>query len=966
MQEPMEINGVKIQDKKIVSIDLTHYQTGNAYLEKRYDFIKNLEWPATENGPGVPKGLAIITGENGNGKTLLLEFLNEVLFKNPHSHENSLNGIYIGPEKKPELSGDQGLHEKVSNFIQQLSNSNLYAIEFIADTKRVSTPTYQLPISMDNKIRERIRNKLREWYKQDFTGVDDKEIINDAVAIALKLRMYIDERLYQSDSIMSIFKAVRRSYLQRRAAIARLDFTTLKDHFSEDWTKFDKSWTEQDGITGSRKKRSAFRAHIIQRHWGKDPLDRINDELRGHFPYEAYLADVERGQNNPDADIKFRNPKSKKDINPDHFSSGEKMILRILSWKCKTFFTKPGKQDATHIILLDEVDKHFDPKRLKQFYDAIKTMLVEQGVQVIMATHRPDMIALAQNDEIFALRKKGGNVSIEKCNKLLALARLSRNLSSFFGQQTKIFTEGFEDADFYNAVYGVAKNFSYKLREQLKQLGTAAANPLQKALRYLSLRYQMHFYSSTFQTGLSGDSTNVARIVTRTSNHVLQDSKASPDHQQPASTPLYNANLFKEFQVDGTFGLIDLDFYYKSLSEEDRQRLLPTGQAQHPEGESRDHAKIPHEVWQDRIVVLNRHSLENFRFDPIFLCSLFRSDEEIKGFFAHKPLVAAMSQVRNSLDSARKSNNFSDLSAHLLALYKQIYAACIAFKETEYTIEKFKAIMAKTMIEKIKKTPKLSGKYAHAKLDVAATITECVQSLPDDYLIKAADEVIKEDIVTADTTQSFGERKVPGSGKTLKDFLKSRRTSIKDIGNEVKKMVDAGHLPGKPFKKTLREVYAEIQRQLNADDAAIQQDCMQDAYHYIDTSGQARVIQLDYPRLLKLIKGHDLEDALISGEKKSAFKDWMKNRIEAMANGVHSCSLFLPHDLVDRLLTLNGRVKTQIVSKADPEKLRRRSEEINAERGYYFPKHANQTIEIFGSEEERTARFGGGADAPIR
>jgi energy-coupling factor transporter ATP-binding protein EcfA2 len=115
-------------------------------------------------------------------------------------------------------------------------------------------------------------------------------------------------------------------------------------------------------------------------------------------------------------------------------SSGERLIVSILARKNINF--------KAEIVLLDEPDKHLDPKLCKLFMKVIRDVLLKIGIQVIMKTHRMDMVALSADGELFVIEIKGHD-SIARI-RLLAMAkssRYTRYTREFMGFQVKIYTE---------------------------------------------------------------------------------------------------------------------------------------------------------------------------------------------------------------------------------------------------------------------------------------------------------------------------------------------------------------------------------------------------------------------------------------------------------------------------------------------------------------------------------------------
>jgi hypothetical protein len=85
------------------------------------------------------------------------------------------------------------------------------------------------------------------------------------------------------------------------------------------------------------------------------------------------------------------------------------------------------------IVLLDEPDKHLDPKLCKLFMKVIRDVLL--NIQVIMTT--------THDGELFVIEMKGHDsiARIRLIRKMLTMAKLSRYAREFMGFQVKVYTE---------------------------------------------------------------------------------------------------------------------------------------------------------------------------------------------------------------------------------------------------------------------------------------------------------------------------------------------------------------------------------------------------------------------------------------------------------------------------------------------------------------------------------------------
>ncbi|WP_321941657.1 AAA family ATPase [Paraburkholderia tropica] len=136
----------------------------------------------------------------------------------------------------------------------------------------------------------------------------------------------------------------------------------------------------------------------------------------------------------------------------EHLSSGEKVIVSTLLWRLA------AESAGSHfqLLLLDEPDAHLHPSMAKRFLSVIENVFVkERGVAVIMTTHSPTTVALAPEDSIFILEKNAGGIPV-KAGKDEALRRLTTGVPTLSVAQEhrrQVFVEAPADALFYEQIY---------------------------------------------------------------------------------------------------------------------------------------------------------------------------------------------------------------------------------------------------------------------------------------------------------------------------------------------------------------------------------------------------------------------------------------------------------------------------------------------------------------------------------
>ncbi len=144
-------------------------------------------------------------------------------------------------------------------------------------------------------------------------------------------------------------------------------------------------------------------------------------------------------------------------ILPKQLSSGEKLLISFLlclysaeNWNIN--------QGFTNVLLLDEVDAFLHPAMCQTMLDILSDSVASKlGIKVILVTHSPSTVALANEDSIFIMRKDGPD-RLLKATKDKALATLTvgvPTLSIDYSNRKFVFVEGPDDENIYPKLFGI-------------------------------------------------------------------------------------------------------------------------------------------------------------------------------------------------------------------------------------------------------------------------------------------------------------------------------------------------------------------------------------------------------------------------------------------------------------------------------------------------------------------------------
>lgn len=194
----------------------------------------------------------------------------------------------------------------------------------------------------------------------------------------------------------------------------------------------------------------------IERRFGEKPWNLLNEILAAASlslrvsPPDRITPSVFSNSNY--YQLKFIDEQRRAEFPFEGLSSGEKVIVSTIMWRLAAEST--GK--FFQLLLLDEPDAHLHPSMAKRFLAVIENVFVKaRGVAVIMTTHSPTTVALAPEESLFILERHAGGIP-RKSGKDEALYHLTTGvpaLSVAHEHRRQVFVESEHDAQFYEQVY---------------------------------------------------------------------------------------------------------------------------------------------------------------------------------------------------------------------------------------------------------------------------------------------------------------------------------------------------------------------------------------------------------------------------------------------------------------------------------------------------------------------------------
>ena len=400
-------------------------------------FITNLEAKASykniKNGfkwDNIPQ-FAVITGENGSGKTALLEQIN--IIKNElKSITTKVFNIYTN---------------SIILYVDNITLRDIHYIfyeykkellEFYKHNKNIEIPgnTYNNCINSCKNLKDKLTFESfikREYLKNPNFTESEKDII-EGWRKSINFERYINffkrHDMTEEKFLTEMTQNEVEKWLDLINDINIISKPTIFDEkilvntFGNYFIKFENYKIELEKQYQDKSVKEIY--SMVENEIGKNPLEKINKILEKY--YSKYELDIKRNKSN---NIKLicRNKESKDLVSLSDLSLGEQIIVSLIMWQY---------EDTTLdsiILLLDEPDAHLNPKMAKMLIDILKNVVVKEfDCQVIMTTHSLSSVAYCEDEDLFFME----NGNIRQIDKKEAIEKLSDGIMTFDNVMNKI------------------------------------------------------------------------------------------------------------------------------------------------------------------------------------------------------------------------------------------------------------------------------------------------------------------------------------------------------------------------------------------------------------------------------------------------------------------------------------------------------------------------------------------------
>ncbi len=163
-------------------------------------------------------------------------------------------------------------------------------------------------------------------------------------------------------------------------------------------------------------------------------------------------------------------------------SVGERAMLSIVLWR----FLAETYENHFDIVLMDEPDAHLHPSMVKQYMHVLKSVLVDKyGARVIMTTHSPTTVALAPEGTVFEVSRTGDTRIAAVDNVGEVIAKLTGGFVAVSAATRFVVVEGKTDVPFYEGLWNLLTETGMPSFPGVAFLPRDGCSKVRETVRYL-------------------------------------------------------------------------------------------------------------------------------------------------------------------------------------------------------------------------------------------------------------------------------------------------------------------------------------------------------------------------------------------------------------------------------------------------------------------------------------------------
>ncbi|WP_422359665.1 ATP-dependent nuclease [Reichenbachiella sp.] len=428
------------------------------------------------------KKFTVITGENGCGKSQLMELLamkagNNIPALLTITLEPDLKKIQTEGIENPNLSSlnNQNWKSKVDVYVNVFKTIGENGKIFIAYMLEAETWIDKLTLEnifqvinsdiiTNDELTTLVTNTLKEFEPNYFNS---ERQFNQVFARLIQ-RGYLAGK--RKTALVAKYVSNYRERVFHQVSDADFYLTPIPDYFLDEpklfgsqleyvFYNYAKRRDQNRRLYFEKKEESDKNSSIPDNEFVEKfipPWDSINQILESH-DIKFRFKGLDKRDFSSDASISFQLVKTtiNKDIEFQHLSSGEKVILGLII-KLFTSSYYEERLELPELIILDEPDAHLHPEMSKLLIDVLNdTFVNKMGIYVLMVTHSPSTVALCPDDSIFQLTNEPETTltQIEKEQALDILTGHLPTLSIDYKNHKQVFVESPTDIYYYQTIF---------------------------------------------------------------------------------------------------------------------------------------------------------------------------------------------------------------------------------------------------------------------------------------------------------------------------------------------------------------------------------------------------------------------------------------------------------------------------------------------------------------------------------
>ncbi|WP_339883439.1 ATP-dependent nuclease [Polaribacter vadi] len=463
-------------------------------IEGSFKAVKDLEFE-------FKKGLTLITGYNGAGKSQLLNLINTVVSQTVNTFEDS----YTFSQVHPSIDNNEHYSVKLESFRIQENGANILWSDNYGQTVFQGNILYkdfkEVCLELYSIINPKQKSQILSTLGKEIKNENGRKVTPRIISNAQLANMI------QSLSHKLILEVLRLSNKSKEDILPADIFRFFPIHILV--TELQPSQSDQI---------LSFYFYCHQYKIAYNIKNNITDDL-GEAPWEIFqlvidslgfnykvtapdisklsdILDMELNQmsETPYQIVLLDNDSGKK-INFHDLSSGERQLFSIGMLRYSTEL----RNNKRKLILLDEPDAHLHPSMIKQFFEIVNEFLVKKNnIKVIMTTHSASTLTLAsnyENLELYFMKRSSEfeSTTLEVDNSIKfsrSIKSLSNGLFTIYPETKFVIVEDLDDVSFYNCICEFSKNenismLNFIASSKLTENGEGGKDAVLKSLNYL-------------------------------------------------------------------------------------------------------------------------------------------------------------------------------------------------------------------------------------------------------------------------------------------------------------------------------------------------------------------------------------------------------------------------------------------------------------------------------------------------